>query len=275
MRIIHISDTHLTQRLAHFAGNTTAIAKWIAAQQADLIVHTGDVAMDGAGDPADLAVGAAWNDAQGVEVRCVPGNHDVGDSAAIRPDQTVDDERLAAWHAALGPDRWTLDREGWRLIGLNAMLMGTGHPEEARQLDWFADALDHDGPIALFLHKPLFIDQPDEGARGYWSVPPEPRRPILGLMAKRDVRLIGSGHLHIHRQAEFAGVRHVWAPSAAFVVGEMQEPLGGHRVLGCITYDLGPGTVDVRYHRPDGMVDHEIDPVIHEVYPKPSERTAA
>lgn len=275
MRIVHISDTHLTGRLPHFAENASAVATWLASQQADLVVHTGDVAMDGAADAADLAFGAAWNDRLQLPVHCVPGNHDVGDSAAIRPDQTVDDERLSAWHAAIGPDRWTLDREGWRLIGLNAMLMGTGHPEEARQLDWFAEALVHDGPIAIFLHKPLFIETPDEGPRGYWSVPPEPRRPILGLIAKRDVRLIGSGHLHIHRQAEFSGIRHVWAPASSFVVGAIQEPLGGQRVLGAVTYDFGTRDVEVRYHRPDGLRDVEIDPVIDEVYPKPSAHSAA
>jgi alkaline phosphatase D len=275
MRIIHISDTHLTPRLTHFAQNTAAVADWLAIQQADLVIHTGDVAMDGAADRADLAFGAAWNDRLGIPVHCVPGNHDIGDTVTLRPDQEVSDERLEAWHATLGPDRWSLDREGWRLIGLNAMLMGTGHPEESRQLDWFADALEHVGPIALFLHKPLFVVSPDEGPRGYWTVPPEPRRPLLDLMARRDVRLIGSGHLHIHRQAEFSGVRHVWAPSSAFVVGPLQEPLGGHRVLGVLTYDLNRDGVEIRYHRPSGLVDRDIDPVIQEIYPRPAGKSAA
>ena len=135
----------------------------------------------------------AWIRNLDQEVLIVPGTHDVGDTAAIRPDQTVDDARLAAWRDIVGPDRWVRDAAGWRLIGLNAMLLGSGHPEEERQFDWLAEALDHAGPMALVLHKPLFIDHPDEEPRGYWTVLPEPRRRILALMAGRPVQHWSAG----------------------------------------------------------------------------------
>jgi 3',5'-cyclic AMP phosphodiesterase CpdA len=274
MRIIQISDTHLTDRLPYFRGNVAAVADWLRGREADLVVHTGDVAMDGAGHVDDLRVAARWNAALGLPVLSVPGNHDVGDTAEIRPDQEIDQARLERWRDEVGDDRWVLDREGWRLIGLNAMLMGSGHADEARQVDWFAGALDHAGPIAVFLHKPLYIDDPDEGPRGYWAVRPEPRRRLLALMKGRDVRLVGSGHLHIARHADFAGTQHVWAPSSAFVVGGLQERLeerlGGERRLGVVEYEFGKDTVTASFLRPDGLVDDRIDDVIHEIYPKPA-----
>ena len=155
------------------------------------------------------------------------------------------------------------------------MLMGTGHREEARQEDWLASMLEHTGPVAVFLHKPLFVDHPEEGPRGYWTVLPEPRRRILGLLARGDVRLIGSGHLHIRRDVTFDGVRHVWAPSSAFVVGGLQEPLGGERSLGVVEYEFAGEEVTVRFERPDGLSDDVIDDVIHEVYPRPDAQSAA
>jgi 3',5'-cyclic AMP phosphodiesterase CpdA len=272
VRIVHISDTHLTDRLPHFQENNASVAAWLRSREADLVIHTGDVGMDGAGHVDDLRAGMRWAAVHGIPVLAVPGNHDVGDTAEIRPDQTIDDERLERWRAEVGEDRWTLDRDGWRLIGLNAMLMGSGHPEEARQVDWFAGVLEHDGPVAVFLHKPLYVEDPSEGPRGYWTVRPEPRARILSLMEGRDVRLVGSGHLHIARHATFGETQHVWAPSSAFVVGGLQENLeerlGGSRRLGVVVYDFTPEGVVAHFERPAGLVDHRIDDVIHEVYPK-------
>ena len=267
MRIIQVSDTHVSAAHPFFDANTAAVRAWLAAQSPDLIVHTGDVAMDGAADVADLALAARWVQGFAAPVLSVPGNHDVGDTAAIKPTQAVDDARLAAWRAQFGADRWLVDQGGWRLIGLNAMLFATGHAEEERQFEWLAQALRTTAPVALFQHKPLFIDRPDEGPRGYWTVLPAPRRRVLDLLAGANVRLIGSGHLHIHRQLSHEGIAHVWAPSAAFVCGESQEDLGGSRRLGAMIHDFTADGVTSRFIRPDGLEDLTIEPVQHIIYP--------
>ena len=267
LRVVQISDTHISTRHQHFAANNAAMRAWVAAQNADLIINTGDLSMDGAADAADLDAAAAWHRSLGAPVHSVPGNHDVGDSAALRPDQTVDDRRLAAWRDRIGPDRWVVEAAGWRLIGLNAMLLGTGHAEEEAQFAWLTGAAAHAGPIALFLHKPLFIDNADKSPRGYWTVPPAPRRRMLDILAGRAVTLIASGHLHCHRQRQIGTAQHLWAPSAAFVVGDMQEDLGGARRLGAIEHVFSPAGVESRYVRPDGLSDLPIDPVAHTIYP--------
>ena len=48
MRIIQISDTHLSPGKAHFADNWAPLARWIGEQCPDLVIHTGDVTVDGA-----------------------------------------------------------------------------------------------------------------------------------------------------------------------------------------------------------------------------------
>ena len=77
MRIIQVSDTHLSTRHGFFAANNTAIRDWVAAQQADLIIHTGDVGMDAAVDPVDLGLASVWTAGFPAPMLAVPGNHDV------------------------------------------------------------------------------------------------------------------------------------------------------------------------------------------------------
>ena len=80
MRIIQISDTHLSPGKAHFTDNWAPLARWIAEQRPDLVIHTGDVTVDGADVEADLRYAAELMRGLGVRFRAVPGNHDVGDA---------------------------------------------------------------------------------------------------------------------------------------------------------------------------------------------------
>lgn len=267
MRIIQISDTHLSADHNFFHNNNLAITQWLADQQADLIVHTGDLAMDAAGTLEDLHLAVDWLGQFASEVVVVPGNHDVGDRINIKPTQPVNDERLSQWRDMIGPDYWSLDREGWRLIGLNAMLFDTGHASEEAQFEWLQKAIATNNPIAVFLHKPLFIEHRNEGPRGYWTVTPEPRKRLLALLDQANVKLIGSGHLHIHRNVVVDGINHVWGPAASFVCGDSQEDLGGNRLLGVIEHCFSDDSVESRFIRPEGLEDLTIEPVQHYIYP--------
>jgi alkaline phosphatase D len=275
MRIIQVSDTHLSASHEHFSQNNRVVSRWLSAQKADLIVHTGDLGMDCAGTLEDLHVAADWLSGFAAEIVCVPGNHDVGDRVAVKPSQPVNDVRLTQLRDVIGPDYWSLDQGGWRLIGLNAMLFDTAHPAEEEQFAWLANTISTSLPVAVFLHKPLFIDHREEGPRGYWTVPPEPRRRLLALLDQAHVRLIASGHLHIHRQRAFGDTMHVWGPAASFVCGESQEDLGGARQLGVVEHLFDGDSVTSRFIRPDGLEDLLIDPVQHVIYPRDTTHEAA
>ncbi len=161
MRIVLISDTHLARVAVAFTANVQAAIDWIQHQAPDLVIHLGDETADGAGDPAQFAYAHEVLSRIAAPLLVLPGNHDVGENpphGGVK-EPAYDDARLEAFRAALGEDRWRHDADGWTLIGLNAQLFGTDGAEEAAQAGWLAEALaDVDGPLALFLHQPLILD---------------------------------------------------------------------------------------------------------------------
>ena len=139
MRIAVVADSHLAPDANAFNRNWRAVREYVAALGADLTVHLGDVTVDGLGDPAQLdharALGADWP----TPIRYVPGNHDIGDNPpgpGIAAKHPLEPARIGAFRAALGPDYWALDADGWRVIALNAQLIGTGTRDEAEQWSW-------------------------------------------------------------------------------------------------------------------------------------------
>jgi 3',5'-cyclic AMP phosphodiesterase CpdA len=275
MRIIQISDTHLSPGKSHFADNWAPLANWIAAQQPDLVIHTGDVTVDGAGVEEDLAYSAGLMRGLGVRWRAVPGNHDVGDAGHAR--QPVTGERLATWRRHFGPDRWVEDvdegERGWRLIGIDAMLLDSGEPEEVEQAQWLDRVMDEAGGrrIAWFLHRPLFLDRPEEGDTRYWSIKPQPRAQLMALVRRHRVALVASGHLHKARDFDYDGTRYVWSPASSFLVdASIQPEMPGDKRLGAVVYDLQPGGLTAEIAEVPGLTRHWAAAVMHEVYPEAS-----
>lgn len=271
MRIVQISDTHVSRTHTQFAGNLRAIRAWLGENPADLIVNTGDLSMNGAVSADDLDDAVAWHRELPAPVACIPGNHDVGDLASLRADQVLDDARLALYRERVGPDRWTRDAGGWRLVGINAMLCSSGHRDEREQEAWLEAALATTAPVALFLHKPLYVSDPEEGPHGYWTVRPEARARLLDIIGRAHIRLVASGHLHVARLATFSGQNHVWGPSSAFVCGPSQTDIPGRRQVGVTVHDLSSdGAAESRFVFPAAADDLPIDPHLDAIYPAPT-----
>ena len=270
--VAQISDTHLGAGTPLFRANFDRAAMALHDLRPDLLVHTGDVSLDGADREADLAFAAAAHARLPGPVLCVPGNHDVGDHPERAPRQHVDDARLDRFRRHMGADRWVLDRGGWRLLGLNSQVMGA-HPEAAAQAAMILEALGGlDGRrLAVFIHKPFFSIGPDEDLFDYWSVPPLARDPLRAVMAHPALRLVASGHLHLHHEVQRGAVRHVWAPSAAFIVDPSEQPdLPGGRPCGFLLHEFRDDAAATRLVVPDGMERPYIHEVRAEAYPAAS-----
>jgi 3',5'-cyclic AMP phosphodiesterase CpdA len=268
--LVQISDTHLSPNKAHFTANWAPLARWIVEQHPDLVIHTGDVTVDGADVQKDFEYAAELMHDLGVRFRAVPGNHDVGDPGHNH--QPVNEERLERWRAYFGSDRWVEDAEGCRLIGFDALLLGSGEREEALQAEWL-DAVMNDAEgrrIAWFLHRPLFLKSPDEDDTGYWSVKPQPRSWLIERLRRHSVGLVASGHLHRAQDFLHDGIRYIWAPSSAFLVGPTMKapPMPGEDQLGAVVYNIEAGLIEANIIRVPGLSRYWIDDVAEEVYPR-------
>lgn len=268
-RIIQISDTHLSARKPHFVPNWAPLRDWITQQAPAFVIHTGDITVDGAGDEEDFAYCAGRLSELRHQVLSVPGNHDVGLHGS---EQAVTSERLARWSRHVGADWWLREIPGWRLIGLNTMLFGTGDRREAEQRAWLADVMATAGTrrIAWFMHQPVFLDHPNEADTGYWSIKPGPRKELMDLVRQHRVAVIATGHLHKAHETTLDGTRYVWCPATSFMVGrEMQPDMPGRKTLGAVSYDFTDTGCSVTHVVLDQLIPHWIDDVVHEVYPKP------
>lgn len=266
MKIVQITDTHLSPSKSHFNRNWAPLAEWIQSVQPDLVIHTGDLSVDGADHAADLTFSMDLMRQLPAPVLVLPGNHDVGHLAGSR--QPVDAARLARWNDCVGPDHFAEDHGDWRLIGLDALLFGHGSVEEAAHFEWLAETLASRAGrrIAVFSHKPLFIDRPSEGDTGYWGIDPASRQRLLDLFAGQDVALFASGHIHWSWTGALGDMALVWAPSSAFVVDGLEREMPGERMLGAVVHTLGEKLVSEVVAVP-GLTRYAIDDVIHEVYP--------
>ena len=269
--ILQLSDAHLSPRNKLFRGNVALIRALAEASPPDLVIASGDLSLDGADSEADLALAAELHRAFPAPLLALPGNHDTGSHAHTMPHQPFDDARLARFQAHLGAGRGLHDLPGWRVIGLNSEVMGTGHPEEAAQARFIAEAAASAGErrIALFLHKPVFVTELDDPTFDYWSVPPQARAALAPLLDHPGLRLVASGHLHLHHEVTRGRVAYVWAPPLSFVVEEAEQPgLPGARLTGALLHRLHADHVETVLLAPAGMTTPLLGDIRHLTYPR-------
>ncbi|WP_105437074.1 metallophosphoesterase [Neorhizobium sp. T25_13] len=272
MKIIQITDTHFSPEKSHFNGNWAPLLTWIEDTRADLIIHTGDLTVDGADKPGDITFCMDLMRQTSIPMLILPGNHDVGHLPGS--EQPVNAERLARWRDLVGEDRWFEDTDGWRFVGLNSLLLGHEDDEEEGQFEWLRETLEerHGRRIALFAHKPLFVDEPHEGDTGYWSVRPTQRKRLYDLIAAHDVALFASGHLHWAWQGRFENTALTWGPSAAFILDKLVREMPGERLVGAVVHEFSDD-VESDIVAVPGMTAYVLDDVIEEVYPTSAKQT--
>jgi 3',5'-cyclic AMP phosphodiesterase CpdA len=269
-RLTQISDTHLARRMTPLIDNFHRVSEHIDAKRPDLVLNSGDVSFDGPTERDDLEFARTLHDALPVACRYLPGNHDIGDNPTAvgpAPTQPVTEPSLQAYRATFGEDRWRFDAAGWCFIGLNSLIMNTGLVDEAEQFDWLASQLSgtQGKPVALFLHKPLFLNAPDDPelvATSIRYVPMPARTRLIEMLRTVDLRLVGSGHVHQRRDFTFAHTRQIWAPSAGFIVPDARQEVIGIKEVGLVEYRFQPDSFEVRHVRAPGQIDIDLDSLL-------------
>jgi 3',5'-cyclic AMP phosphodiesterase CpdA len=270
-RLTQISDTHLARRFPELTANFEHLCDYIDTTRPELVLNTGDMAFDAPTNPDDLEFAKSLHDALPVSCRYLPGNHDIGDNptqSGPRPSHPVNEKDRQAYITAFGDDRWRFGAAGWCFVGLNSLVMNSGLLAEAEQFDWLAAELAsaRGKPVALFLHKPLYLNRPDDpelerGAIRY--VPPQPRRRLLDMLRSVDLRLVAAGHVHQRRDLTYGGVRNIWAPSAGFIISDKRQERIALKEVGLVEYRFTPDSFEVRHMRAPGMVDVDLDELLN------------
>jgi 3',5'-cyclic AMP phosphodiesterase CpdA len=261
VRIVQISDTHLS----HLGGITTmnlrAIASWVnTTLRPDLIVNTGDVVAASPDQPLDRGWARQVHAAFDAPVVYLPGNHDVGEPGPVPwKGLGVTSHRVAAHCEAFGPDRFAVRDGGWLVIGIDSELLGSGLDEESAQWRWLEAELSAPGPrrVLLFSHKPLWLPRttPSEAAL---TIPGQARRRLMALAGDR-LAAVGSGHLHRYRRRprpEQPEVLEVWAPSTAFI-GQTDTESPYFEQLGVVEWRLDSSEVNAWFRAPSNLDERE------------------
>src|SRR5262249_22758311 len=147
----------------------------------------------------------------------------------------------------------------WQVIGLNAQLFGTATAEEEQQFDWLANELrGGGGPLGVMLHKPLFLDGPEDNEPHVRYVPEAPRRRVPAMLCCHGLRFVLSGHAHQSRQLVRDDVEHRWTPSTAFCLPDGMQGRIGDKEVGVLTLTLSGNNHDFAMIRPEGLRRHNI-----------------
>lgn len=269
-RLTQISDTHLARRLQKLTDNFHRVSEHIDATRPDLVINSGDVAFDGPTSRADLEFAKGLHAELPVACRYLPGNHDIGDNPTAigpKPTQPATEPNRQSFVDVFGEDRWRFDEAGWCFVGLNSLIMNTGLASEAEQFDWLASELSRTNgkPVALFVHKPLYLNAPDDPeleSSAIRYVPQPARRRLIEMLAAVDLRLVASGHVHQRRDFTYGRVRHVWAPSAGFIISDARQERIALKETGLVEYRFTPDSFEVRHVRAPGQIDVDLDELI-------------
>ena len=252
-RIIQVSDSHLSPNAPYADANWRAVVAAIDQMDVDLVVHTGDISLNGADDMCELVHARDMLDRLEVPWVAIPGNHDIGDfDDELQP---VDEFRRRCFAKVFGDASWLRQLGDWRLIGLDVQTLLSDLDAAEALWKWLDDALRTDAPTALFIHRPLRPWRSDEADDPRRYVPEPSRSRLHELLKSGNVRLVASGHAHQWRHVTDSA-NHVWAPSTWAKLPDRVQPVIGVKTTGAVEHLLGAkGAVTSTLIRPMAIAD--------------------
>jgi 3',5'-cyclic AMP phosphodiesterase CpdA len=262
-KLIHISDLHLSRNRAYTYANWQAMLTYINETQPDLVVNTGDYVLDDPEDSDDLVFGREQMDRLAIPWKSLPGDHDIGGgppAPRLRPEvpwlenYAVSEERRNRYNDLFGGDHWKAELGDWTLIGVNDLIFESGFEAEAAQWQFLDAQLQQAGdrPVMLFMHKPPCTTSLRETGNTTNAIPIAARQRLLALLVGSSVRMICTGHLHVHRLFNTMGITVVVAPT--IMRGENDYPShNGLKINGLMEYTFDGEGVEFRWVQPQGM----------------------
>ncbi len=242
-RFAVVTDTHIRLpedgRLTPWKGQSMgyerareALGRMVATQPR-FIVHLGDLVQPVPHLPSYARTAAYATElfaGAGLPTYYVPGNHDIGDKMTpVTPAHETDQFSIDAFENAIGSSYQSFDADGIHFAIVNTSLVGTGFPEEARQLEWLRQdlAANSSKRLFLFIHYPLYMYDPTEPSL-YDNVEEPGRSKLLELIAAHRVEAVFAGHVHNFFYHERSGTEFYSLLSTCFVRHDYAEmfPVG-------------------------------------------------
>ena len=237
---LHACDSHMgTPRSYRFRPainrRWAAIKQQMAAIDADLLIHGGDLSRDGEFHEFEYHQARDDLDTLPFPAFVIPGNMDVGNKHADkRGTQDWDDRtlnmtgrRLGLFSSYFGPIHWSFMHREVRFTGFFAAVAGTGLPQEARlwhlleKLSRLPRARHH---VAVMHYWPFMenLDEPrwditreEEFHNWYFSIDPPHRQRLWELLQTGGVDILFCGHVHTGRPVQHVdGIRLYRSPPA-------------------------------------------------------------
>ncbi len=242
--------------------NWDATIRHVEASQPDLVVHTGDISLDGANDADDLRHARSQLDRIPVPWMAVPGNHDLGE-----PFDTSDEiieRRRKAYESVFGERFWSSTLGEWKLVGLDSQQLLDDGDDTGPWWDWTDSELSSAQPTVVFQHRPLtpIVDGEHDNPIRYVTEPVRSR--LRALLGRNNVRLVVSGHVHQWRSIVIDETSHVWAPSTWATMGDAMQPLIGTKAVGIVEIALDEHA-SAGLHEPEGITQA----ILGETIPSP------
>jgi 3',5'-cyclic AMP phosphodiesterase CpdA len=222
IRVLQISDTHLSHRRSYGIENVWRTIEYINDDPPELVIHTGDIVSDDPDDADERRFAYDVLSAIDAPLAVLPGNHDVGGFTGV----PFTEERNTRFIDLWGSDTFSTTIGRWRLIGANVYRLG----EQAHD-EWLAEQMTAEAHVALYLHQPPFMVARDVVDEGDWSLA-MPLRARLEALGATRAALTAAGH--VHRFRELPGV--ICCPSASFIAAPADD--GSQYLVGCVEHLL-------------------------------------
>ena len=235
-RLLVVSDSHLSARTPEADANWAAVVAHAGQAEVDLVVHAGDISLDGARDQADLDHAKARLDELSVPWMAVPGNHDLGDIDGSHG--VIDDETRRRYEATFGHRFWSTDLGSWRLIGIDIQELLADGPDSGRWWQWLGAELTSASRSAVVQHRPMMPVDADEVDKPNRYVTEPGRARLRSLYTDHGVEVVISGHVHQWRSLTIDGAHHVWAPSTWATLPDRFQAIIGTKTVGVVELDL-------------------------------------
>ena len=270
-RLTQISDTHLARRLQPLTDNFHRVSEHIDATRPDLVVNSGDLAFDGPTNRDDLefARDAARRASRSPAAICPA----ITTSATTRP-------RSARCQRNRPPNRACKafsDGDRRRPLALRRRRLVLHRPQfadhehracsEAEQFDWLASQLaEHRRQAGRAVPAQAALSEYARRSRTGGDLVPlraaAGAQRLIEMFGAVDLRLVASGHVHQRRDFTFGHIRHVWAPSAGFIISDARQEVIGIKEVGLVEYRFQPDSFEVRHVRAPGQIDIDLDSLL-------------